>query len=440
MKISTFHASTRFGLGAREGELKHIGSSPKGWLTDQLKNAKIPKEVQERYGGKGLMGETIKDIKKKKIQQGEKKIKLTRDVYIKETGARVLAHVRSEQPFIERLVMFWSNHFTVSIQKPIISGIVNQYEVEAIRPHVNGYFKDMLLAVSQHPAMLFYLDNIQSFGPNSTVGVKRGKGLNENLAREILELHTLGVDGGYRQKDVIELAKIITGWTLDRGKNGAIIKYRFQPSVHEPGEKKLLGRKFKEEGEQEGVDALTMLATHPSTAKHIATKLATHFISDKPSAHSINVLARSFINSGGHLPTVMKTLINMPEVWKEPLVKLNTPYEYVISALRLTGIEPSPKKAIKGLEALNYRAFNASSPAGYDDVAASWASPDAIMKRVEWGHKLAQLLPAGTDPIQLANAGLGAALSPSTKQTIERAASGVDGIGFLLASPEFQRR
>jgi len=260
------------------------------------------------------------------------------------------------------------------------------------------------------------------------------------LAREIMELHTLGVGSGYTQEDVIALANIITGWTLDRGSDGPIIAYKFQPLAHEPGSKTLLGKTFGENGEQEGIDALTMLATHPATANHIAKKLVRHFVGDNPPALAVQIVADSFMKSGGHLPTVMNTLISLDEAWNTPLAKFKTPYEYVISALRLTGIEPTPQQAVMGLEALNFRVFNASSPAGYDDIAESWAAPDAVIKRIEWGQKLSQRLPAATNPIQLAQAGLGDALSAITKQTIERAASGADGIALLLASPEFQRR
>lgn len=440
MSLAAFHASARFGLGAKPDELALIGGDPRGWLTAQMRSPMIPPEVKQRSGGVSVMGEAVKALKSKALDKAEGKIKALREYYINETGARVLAQVRSSQPFIERMVIFWSNHFTVSIQKPIIGGVVNKYEAEAIRPHVTGYFKDMLLAVCRHPAMLFYLDNVQSFGADSRAGTRRGKGLNENLAREILELHTLGVGSGYTQDDVIALAKIITGWTLDRGSDGPIIAYKFQPFAHEPGSKTLLGKTIRENGEQEGIDALTMLATHPATANHIATKLVRHFVDDKPPARAVQIVADSFMKSGGHLPTVMNVVISLDEAWNTPLAKFKTPYEYVISALRLTGIEPTPQQAVMGLEALNFRVFNASSPAGYDDTAESWAAPDAVMKRIEWGQKLSQRLPATTNPIQLAQAGLGDALSTITKQTIERAASGADGIALLLASPEFQRR
>ncbi len=428
-----FHASVRFGLGARPGELATIGSDPRGWLLSQLRNPTIPQEVKFRRDVETILKGGSKEDK------ADRK-RMARQTYITDTGARMLAQIRSEQPFIERMVLFWSNHFTVSVQKPVVAGIVNQYEVEAIRPHVTGYFHDMLLAVARHPAMLYYLDNVQSFGTDSMAGQRRNKGLNENLAREVLELHTLGVGSGYSQNDVIALAKIITGWTLDRTEEGVRIAYKFQPRAHEPGSKTLLNRTFAESGEQEGIEALTMLARHPATAAHIATKLARHFISDVPPQPAIDAIAQSFLQSDGHLPTVMQTIVNMNESWQQPLAKLKNPYEFAVSALRLTGVEPTAEQCVTGLEALNFRAFNASSPAGIDDISSAWAAPDAIMKRIEWGHKLAQRLPSGIAPLQLAAQAFGNGLTDGTRQAIERAASGTDGIALLLASPEFQRR
>ncbi len=428
---AAFQACNRFGLGARPGELQQVAGDPQGWLLQQLKNPFIPPEIQTSIAS-GI------NLPMQQKQQAE-----LREIYALQTGARFNAQVKSAQPFVERLVMFWSNHFTVSVQKPKLAGLVNRYEVEAIRPHVNGYFKDMLIAAVQHPAMLFYLDNAQSVGPTSPAGTRRQKGLNENLGREILELHTLGVNGGYTQADVIALANIITGWTLDRelrqDDDNAQIAYEFRPAWHEPGAKTLLGKVFAEDGEQEGIAALTMLAQHPATAQHIATKLARHFMSDAPPANAITALAQSFLQSNGHLPTVLQTLINLPETW-QPLTKYKTPYEFALATFRLTGIELPPAKLMHSLSALNYRAFAAPSPAGYDDIAASWAAPDAVMKRIEWAHQLAKQLPAATDPMQLARQSIGPILSDNTKQTIERAASGADGIALLLVSPEFQRR
>ncbi len=435
-KDSVF-AVCRFGLGAKPGEVAAVGGDPRGWIMSQLAAPVVPSEVLRR----SIDGSTVMQfLKAGKDNKADKKNdrRAIQEAYVNETGNRLIAQIKSNQPFVERMVLFWSNHFTVSIQKPLITGIVNQYEVEAIRPHINGYFKDMLLAVARHPAMLLYLDNARSFGANSAIGIRRGKGLNENLAREILELHTLGVGGGYTQNDVIALAKIITGWTISR--DSSALAFEFQESTHEPGPKTLLGKTFNEGGEEEGTRALTMLASHPATARHLATKIARHFISDTPSESSVKVIEQAYIKTGGHLPSVMRAVVDLDETWTSPRVKFKTPYEFAVSTLRLTGIQPTPEQAVKGLDALNFRPFNASSPAGYDDIAASWASPDAIMKRIEWGHKIALRLPAGTDPMRLAGEAFSSTLTDTTAQGIIRAASGADGVALLLASPEFQRR
>ncbi len=443
------HAAARFGLGAKPGELTIIGNDPRGWTSQQLKQPRLPASLTPDDALKFLVRET----------QGEKnrliltdavdpanrnKTEELRPYFLKHTAARFAEQASTDQPFLERLVLFWSNHFTVSLEKVLVAGMVHRYEYEAIRPHVLGYFSDMLLAVARSPAMLYYLDNAQSIGPNSRIGTRRDKrGLNENLAREILELHTLGVEGGYSQPDVVALANIITGWTLAKvpgSPSVTALAFEFMPAMHEPGEKLLLGKRIAEAGEEEGVAALRMLANHPSTARHLATKLARHFIHDTPPSAAVEALTRSYLQSGGHLGTVMQTLIALPESWQHPLVKVKTPYEYLLSAYRLTQADLRANALRRSFESLNYRPFSAGSPKGEPDTAADWAAPDAVMKRIEWAHRFSQILPARTDPMQLATEALGDALTANTRQTIERAASGSDGIAFLLASPEFMRR
>ena len=436
--IEAFHACTRFGLGPRGNELATLGD-PRGWLLSQLRNPSIPAQVAQRVGGDRLQDKTADDGKMLVDEHGNGAT--IKDVYKQETFNRFSAQCTSTQPFIERLTLFWSNHFTVSIQKAIVAGLANRYEVEAIRPHVTGYFKDMLLASARHPAMLLYLDNAQSIGPNSIAGERRGKGLNENLAREIMELHTLGVNGGYSQADVTSFARILTGWSFERGEPGMkLLRYQFQPRFHEPGSKQLLGHTFAEAGEQEGIDALTMLAAHPATARHIATQLAHYFIADNPPQSAVDALAASFTQSGGHLGTVAQTLVNLKESWAQPLAKFKDPYDYAFSIYRLIDFVPEQKQFFGVLESLDYRVFNATSPAGYTDQSAEWASPDAVKKRIEYAYRLGQKMPAGYDPMALAQQAVGPVLKPTTEQAIKRAASGKDGIALLLSSPEFLRR
>ncbi len=267
---------------------------------------------------------------------------LVRDLFQAETLARVDAAVKARTGFAERLVLFWSNHFCVSARKAgLLRVLAGPYEREVIRPHVFGRFADMLLAAAKHPAMLVYLDNEQSIGPNSKQGQRTQKGLNENLAREIIELHTLGVDGGYSQEDVTSFARILTGWRFARRDNEFTGEGRFffNPNQHEPGDHKVLNKVYRQNGIAQGEEALLALATHPSTARHIAKKLAVHFVSDTPDPALVKRLETTFRDTGGDLGAVSRALIEAPEAWTEDAAKLRTPYEFLIASIRATGIE-----------------------------------------------------------------------------------------------------
>lgn len=434
-------AVNRFGLGAKSGELDLVQKDPRGWIIGQIDNPVIPPEIKN---SSQMAVKTAQEIKKLKAASGndrqkmrETERKMDRQLFVEQTSARIMMHAQTDQPFVERMVLFWSNHFTVSTQRTGIIGLVHHFENEAIRPHINGRFVDMLQAVVHHPAMLLYLDNARSIGDQSPQGRKRQKGLNENLAREILELHTLGVNGGYTQNDIIAFANILTGWSVDQNDR---LQFVFRPQTHQPGSKSFLGHEFLQNGQQEGVDALNMLAKHPATARHIATKLARHFISDTPSEESIKAIETTFLQSDGNLSKVMKKIIELKEIWDSPFKKYKTTYEFVVSALRLTGQGANSKQTMQALNVLDFRPFNASSPAGYEDTIDYWLAPNALIKRIEWANRIAQSLPAGVEPLSLAQAAFSTELSPNTAQIIERAASGPDGIVLLLSSPEFQRR
>lgn len=446
MSIDAFQASSRFGLGPTPTELSDIGSDPRSWLIGQIENAFVPTAFQniEKINFQAqAMGEMMKkkgsgetDTKAREEQKKDAR-RAAGALFAHQSGTRIITQATSRQPFIERLVMFWSNHFTVSVQRPQVMGLANAFEVEAIRPHVTGKFYDMLLASSQHPAMLAYLDNARSIGPNSPRGLKREKGLNENLAREILELHTLGAQGGYTQADVISFAKIITGWTFS---NKGAPQFSFDPGMHEPGNKTLLGKSYAENGVNEGLSALQDIARHPATAQHIATKLARHFISDTPPENAVAQLADTYLKTDGDLGAVSRALVNMKECWANPLEKFKNPYEYYVSALRLTGYSPEPKNAVNFLGSLNFKPFNANAPIGYADTADVWMSPDAIMKRIEFAQILAKRLSAKIVPLDLAQSAFGPVMREETAFVIKGAASGQDGIAFILSAPEFMRR
>jgi uncharacterized protein (DUF1800 family) len=357
---------------------------------------------------------------------------------------------------MERLVHFWSNHFAVSVDKAAVLGLAGPMEFEAIRPQMRGRFRDLLRAVVRHPAMLLYLDQAQSVGPDSPFGrrvQRRQLGLNENLAREILELHTLGVDGGYAQGDVTELARALTGWTaagfgrgpvarrlarMDGAADGAFL---FVPQMHQPGARTILGRRFAEGGAEQALAALDMLAAHPATARHIATKLTRHFAGDTPPPAMVSRLEQAFLSSDGDLPTLYRAVVASPEAWVPQPVKFRTPWEWSIAALRALDVREAPRFATVGLlNQLGQPVWRPGSPAGYDDIAASWAAPDALMRRVEAAERIALRMGRAADARALAPALFPDALGTATSQAIARAEDGTQALALLLASPEMMRR
>jgi uncharacterized protein (DUF1800 family) len=440
-KPDAFVAVNRFGLGAAAGDLDRVGRDARGWLTDQLaRAAALPPALDGLGPGSNHARDLVNAIQDKSVQK-EQFRKEARALYLKEVGARTLAAIHSKAPLIERLTHFWSNHFTVSIAgKPVLAVLVGAFEREAIRPHVAGRFHDMLRAVASHPAMLIYLDNATSVGPNSRAGRARDKGLNENLARELLELHTLGVDGGYTQADVQELAKILTGWSVGRPKSDEAGQFRFHRLIHEPGDKTLLGKRYREAGMDEGEAALLDLVRRPATARHIATKFARHFIADRPPPAAVDRLARVFHDSDGDLGELTRAVIASSEPWANPLAKVKTPQELVTSALRLTTFDGDTDKLVGSLALLGQTPFAAPSPAGWSDDADGWIGPEASLQRIEWSMALAQRLPRDLSPVALADATIAPVAARDTMLAIQRAPDAREAIALLFASPEFQRR
>ena len=382
------------------------------------------------------------------------KLMEARRVVVDDLAVRVNVAVSSPAPMVERLVHFWSNHFSVSVGKPGTQFEVGPHEFGAIRPHVLGRFPDMLKAAVLHPAMLLYLDQFQSIGPGSPAGQRHGRradaqgprGLNENLAREILELHTLGVDGGYSQADVTELARALTGWTVPGiGRVGRFAEDQpngaaFVALAHEPGARQIMGRRYAAGGPEQALAVLDDLAAHPATARHIATKLARHFGGDTPPASLVARLEADFLKTGGDLASLTRTLIAAPEVWVPGPLKFRTPFEWFIAAARLSGIEALPPQRIaRVLNELGQSPWRAPSPAGYDDLAASWAAPDMVLRRVELAERMAQGSPADDVPAR-AEAAFPDALSDATRTMLARAESGRQALALLLVAPEMMRR
>lgn len=364
--------------------------------------------------------------------------------YRDEVKARVDLALAAEAGFGERLVMFWSNHFCIGATKSNMCRIMaGAYEREAIRPHVFGRFEDMLIAAESHPAMLDFLDNRQSVGPNSPAGKRRGRGLNENLAREIMELHTLGVSGGYAQADVTNLARIITGWTVVGREGGLGLpgSFAFNAGLHEPGVTPLLGRRYDQPGKAQGIAALTDLAQHPATARFIATKLARHFVADTPPRALVDKLALAFRQGGGDLPSVYRALIEDDAAWRAPVSKIRSPQEFLIASYRALGRKPDFGQIIGPVGVMGQPFWQPSGPNGYADDNAAWASAEGLKTRVDvaagWGRQAAGSV---ADPRVLTEDILGPLLSPETKQAVARAESKPQAIALLLMSPEFQRR
>jgi uncharacterized protein (DUF1800 family) len=435
-------AATRFGIAARGDDLAAIGRDPRGWVLRQL--GRRPTTLSGNLPTSAQMVAAELEMRRDK-RQGDDAVKREfnqrmRAVYLDEIEARTRAAIDSEAPLLERLTRFWSNHFTVSILRPAIRGFAGAFEREAIRPYVTGRFRDMLLAVVRHPAMLLYLDNAISIGPDSVIGRRRDKGLNENLGRELLELHTLGVDGGYTQADVVALARILTGWSVARLEEPNPGSFRFRPMVHEPGTKTLLGRVYDEAGEAEGVAALTAMTAHPATARHIAMKLARHFIADEPPRDAVDRIARVFRETDGDLREVTAAVVKDEAAWRTPLAKLRAPEEMVLAAQRVAGFALPAEPLANGLKLLDQMPFFAPSPAGWPDAAANWVSPEAVLRRAQWCESFAQRVPDPPEPLAVAEAAFGPTLAAETAEAIRRAPSRRAGLALLLASPEFQRR
>lgn len=358
--------------------------------------------------------------------------------------ARIQRATMAESGFVERLVGFWSNHFCISANKGELARIwAGAFEREAIRPHVLGRFSDMVLAVEQHPAMIFFLDNQQSIGPQSRAGQNRKRGLNENLAREIMELHTLGVNGGYTQDDVTSLARIITGWTFAgrEGKLGEPGTFAFNANAHEPGPQKLLGKVYEDSGVGQGEAALTDIVRRPATAKFIATKFVRHFIADDPPPALVAKLETTFRKTDGDLRAMTLALVDADAAWHAPMTKIRMPYEYLIAAGRMMGrIPEDPQRYLGGLNVLGQPLWTPAGPNGFADTNAAWAAPEGLKLRLDIASQISSRIGDTLDPRALLDVVAGEAASSETRQTVERAESKQQAFALLLMSPEFQRR
>ena len=471
-------AVNRFGLGTSLTS-DIAPTDAKKWLTSQFEQYQI---MPNTWANQRKTSEIVADLAQYQMQarntnsNDKESVKRdfrrdVRDDYLAAVKARAETSLTTTTPFIERLVHFWANHFAISVEKPAVTDLAGAFELEAIRPYVLGNFKDLLFAVEKHPAMLLYLDQVNSIGPNSRAAERlsardpnKKRGLNENLAREILELHTLGVRSGYTQTDVTEFARALTGWSVAgagnnkdknakdknsiEGANGFV----FRPQIHEPGSRTIMGKTYgisktyyqSDMAQAEAV--LADLATAQATAAHIATKLARHFAGDTPPASLVDKLSKAFTSSGGNLSSVYRALIDAPEAWQPAPAKFKTPWEWLISSLRGLGYLNTGKQNLEGinpaqiLNQLGQPVWKPGSPAGYDDIADTWAGPNALLRRVEIAQRLAAPFGDKLDARTLAEKILAGSISTATKTAIGRSESATTGLALLLVSPEFLRR
>lgn len=444
---ATALALNRFGLGARPDEPPP--ADPTGWLLAQFAAYESMPAAWKPLPRTPELIDVWNTMQRSVRQAPEGQRSGIREAYLRDgskdyqaaVGARTSSALQTATPFVERLVHFWSNHFAVSVDKLLIVGLAGSFEADAIRPHVLGRFEDLLLAALQHPAMLLYLDQAQSAGPGSTMGA-RGRGLNENLAREILELHTLGVRSGYTQEDVGEFARALTGWTLpgDGGTAGRAT-FRFVPALHEPGTRTVLGKAYADSGEGQARAVIRDLAAAPATALHIARKLARHFVGDEPPPALVQRLVDTFARTGGDLTSLYRVLIASPEAWQPATAKFKSPWDWSISSLRALGQRTmTPMSAANLMTQLGQPVWRPGSPAGYSDTAATWAAPDALMRRVEVAQRLVQEGSGTADARSLAPRVLPGTLTDATAAAIARAESAGTALALLLLSPEFMRR
>ena len=463
------HVLNRLAFGARPGEVERVArTGVDRWITEQLQPEKIVDTAVEnrlrRYetlskSNAELMKEVYQPLvtarrnAQKEGQQGNDPAmrELRRDAQrvIGELSAqRILRAAESERQLNEIMVDFWMNHFNVFAGKSIDRFLLTSYERDTIRPNIWGSFENLLLASAKSPAMLFYLDNARSVAaPENRRGMaamaKRG-GLNENYAREIMELHTLGVDGGYSQKDVTELARVLTGWSIDRNRGTFV----FRAGLHDRDPKTVLGIALPGGGGiEEGERLIRHLANHPSTARHIARKLAERLVTDDPPAAMIERVAARFTQTRGNLRETVRAVVTSPE-FNDPRyyrVKVKSPFEYTISAIRaLGGKIENPMPLALELKKMGQPLYFAQPPTGYADDASAWVNSGALVERINFAIALAGNKVRGirvspvADPLSLA----GVSLSAHTRSVIAERKTDDRAViaGLVIGSPEFQRQ
>ena len=459
----------RFGLGPREGSIAAIAGDPRGALlaeitrpaAGQIANPGLPSAAAaSREAFEDTAARRARQITAQRAKQAaeaapsmmtvslatqapaettQAEPPVAQQILLKEARARTDAAITANIGFAERLVWFWSNHFCISSAD--VPAMAGGYEREAIRPHILGRFADMLLAAEGHPAMLTYLDNASSMGPGSVAGINRNRGLNENFAREVLELHTLGVRTGYTQADVTSFAKVLTGWTIlptvDNPDHGG--EFIFNRRLHEPGPQTIMGKVYPDSGAGQARAVLMDLARHPATARHVATKLARHFVADQPPPALVERLAAKFRDTDGDLKEVTAALIAAPDAWAQPRAKLKRPGEWMAGLLRAVDIrDPDMQRVMGGLALMGEPLWRPPAPNGFSDDSAVWI--DGLPQRLDIANLTGERNAPRIDPVALVDTALGPLASAETRRTVAQAASRGQGIALALMAPEFLRR
>jgi len=362
-------------------------------------------------------------------------------LYTQQASELFNLQLTTDRPFSHRLLTFFSNHFSISANNSLLRALSASYQREAIAPYLASRFSQMLIAVVRHPAMLVYLNNERSIGPDSRVGKKRGLGINENLAREILELHTLGVEGGYQLADIQALAQGLTGWSISRKRNSSKEQsgFIFRKGAHQPGSQRLLGVSYSDTGEQQAIKMLEALANHPATALHVCHKLARHFVADQPDRHLVAQMVNAWQQHQGRLDKVLEAMLRSPIAWQTRSQKYLSGREFFLYTARALGLQQLPvKQVISGLKTLGQQPFAAISPKGYGDSEDKWLSPSALLTRINWLDNLVKRSRYSSE--QLLAASVAGPLSDESLTAVQRAESRQQALSLLLLSPEFSRR
>jgi uncharacterized protein (DUF1800 family) len=423
------HVLNRLAYGPRPGDIDRVRQmGVQAYMEEQLNPPPLPVALSQRLDKLETLqmstGEALARFQEARQEKDGERRELVKQMATEAAEARLLRAIESPRQLEEVMVDFWYNHFNVFSGKGQDRVLVASYERDAIRPYVFGSFRQMLGATAHHPAMLFYLDN----------WVSKAGGLNENYARELMELHTLGVDGGYTQKDVTELARMLTGWTY-APRRGA--QFVFDPRRHDNGAKAWLGRPVTARGVNEGEYALDVLAVHPSTARNISRELAQYFVADQPPPALVERMAQTWIASNGDIRSVLRTMFSSQEFMDQQYAgaKYKTPYQYVVSASRAAAMPMTEVKPLVGiLSRLGMPLYGCQTPDGYKNTEAAWLNPDGLSRRISYALSMS----SGADAASVQEA-LGASVSKRTAAIVADSNERLRA-GMLLGSPDFMQR